>query len=111
MINDPRVNAMAIGAKTPGEYDRINGGDYARRGMEPPPSEEFDAAVSHYKERFAGMLDRTAGGVQDLGRQPDRRSGRRVTIAAVTYDEHPAERLRDLLVGEPRRASTRLRKG
>lgn len=52
-----------------GEYDRIIGGDYARRGHEPAPSAEFDAAVGHYKERFSGVLERTAGGVQGLGRQ------------------------------------------
>jgi len=52
-----------------GEYDRIMGGDYARRGQEPAPSAEFDAAVGHYRDRFSGVLERTAGGVQDLGRQ------------------------------------------
>ena len=52
-----------------GGYDRICGGDYPRRGEEPPPSAEFDAAVAHYKERFSRFLDRTAGGVQELGKQ------------------------------------------
>jgi hypothetical protein len=52
-----------------GDYDRIMGGDYPRRGHEPPASAEFDAAVGHYKERFSGVLERTAGGVQGLGRQ------------------------------------------
>jgi len=52
-----------------GDYDRIMGGDYARRGEEPAPSAEFDAAVGHYKDRFSGVLERTAGGVQGLGRQ------------------------------------------
>jgi Zn-dependent protease with chaperone function len=52
-----------------GDYDRIMSGDYAKRGHEPAPSAEFDAAVGHYKERFSGVLDRTAGGVQGLGRQ------------------------------------------
>ena len=52
-----------------GEYDRINDGSYPRRHHEPPPSAEFDAAVAHYAERFSGFLDRTAGNVQDLGKQ------------------------------------------
>jgi hypothetical protein len=52
-----------------GDYDRIMSGDYAKRGHEPAPSAEFDAAVGHYKDRFSGVLDRTAGGVQGLGRQ------------------------------------------
>ena len=34
-----------------------------------PPSAEFDAAVIHYRDRFSGVLERTAGGVQGLGRQ------------------------------------------
>ncbi len=52
-----------------GEYDRIRGGDYPKRGHEPPPSAEFNAAVAHYGERFSTFLDRTAGNVQDLGKQ------------------------------------------
>ena len=38
-------------------------------GDEPPPSAEFDAAVAHYRERFVGMVDRTAGGINKLSRQ------------------------------------------
>jgi Peptidase family M48 len=52
-----------------GEYNRIVDGNYPRRGQEPPPSAEFDAAVSHYRERFSRFLERTAGSVQDLGRK------------------------------------------
>jgi Zn-dependent protease with chaperone function len=52
-----------------GEYDRIRAGSYPRRGQEPPPSAEFDAAVAAYKAKFAGFLERTAGDVQRLGRQ------------------------------------------
>ncbi len=52
-----------------GAYDRIANGDYARRGEEPPPSEEFEDAVAHYRERFARILDRAAGGVQEMGRR------------------------------------------
>ncbi len=52
-----------------GAYDRIRDGDYPRRGQEPPPTEEFEDAVAHYKERFSRILERAAGGVQDLGRR------------------------------------------
>lgn len=52
-----------------GDYDRIRRGDYPRRGQEPPPTAEFSAAVAHYGERFSRFLDRTAGNVQDLGKQ------------------------------------------
>ncbi len=52
-----------------GDYDRIVGGSYPRRGEEPEPSVEFNAAVAHYGERFSRFLDRTAGSVQDLGKK------------------------------------------
>jgi Zn-dependent protease with chaperone function len=52
-----------------GEYDRIRSGSYPRRGQEPPPSEEFEAAVATYRAKFASFLERTAGDVQRLGRQ------------------------------------------
>jgi hypothetical protein len=52
-----------------GEFDRIRAGSYPTRGHEPPPSAEFSAAVAHYGERFSRFLDRTAGNVQDLGKQ------------------------------------------
>ncbi len=52
-----------------GAYDRIRDGDYVRRGEEPPPSAEFDDAVAHYTERFSRILDRVAGGVQEMGRK------------------------------------------
>ena len=52
-----------------GAYDRITNGEYTRRGEEPPRSEEFEDAVAHYRERFARILERAAGGVQELGRR------------------------------------------
>ena len=52
-----------------GDYDRIRSGSYVRRGQEPPPSAEFEAAVNHYRERFTGMIDRTIGGVNKLSSQ------------------------------------------
>lgn len=52
-----------------GDFDRIRGGSYIRRGEEPPPSAEFDAAVRHYRERFTAMIERTIGGVNKLSNQ------------------------------------------
>jgi len=52
-----------------GEFDHIRAGQYVRRGQEPPPSEEFDAAVSHYGDRFVAMVDRMGGGVQRMADQ------------------------------------------
>lgn len=52
-----------------GEYDRIRSGSYARRGQEPPPSAEFEAAVASYRAKFSSFLERTAGDVQRIGRQ------------------------------------------
>jgi Zn-dependent protease with chaperone function len=52
-----------------GEYDRIAGGAYPRRGQEAPPSSEFNDAVEHYRQRFMTFLDRTGDSVQDMGRK------------------------------------------
>lgn len=52
-----------------GDYDRIVGGSYVRRGEEPPVSDQFDAAVQHYRARFLAMIDRTIGGVNKLAGQ------------------------------------------
>jgi Zn-dependent protease with chaperone function len=52
-----------------GEYDRIRDGQYARRGHEPPPTESFSAAVTHYRERFSHIVNRTSGGAKDLTEQ------------------------------------------
>jgi Peptidase family M48 len=54
-----------------GDYDRIRSGQYVRRGEEPPPSAEFDAAAVHYRDRFSQMLERASGGVQRLVGQLD----------------------------------------
>ncbi len=52
-----------------GEFDPIRSGHYVRRGQEPPPSAEFDAAVTHYGDRFVAMVDRVGGGVQRVADQ------------------------------------------
>ena len=63
-----RVKELMLWVQS-GSYDRVRGGSYPRRGEEPAPSAEFDEAVDHYRERFMQILDRAAGGVQELGRR------------------------------------------
>jgi hypothetical protein len=47
-----------------GAYDRVQSGEYVRRGQEPDWRAETDAATEHYTERFKafmeGMTDATA---------------------------------------------------
>ena len=52
-----------------GDFDRIRGGSYIRRGQEPPVTKEFESAVSHYRERFTSVFERTAGGLQRVAEQ------------------------------------------
>ncbi|HTZ08442.1 MAG TPA: M48 family metallopeptidase [Acidimicrobiales bacterium] len=54
---------------TDGDFDRIRSGHYVRRGQEPPPSAEFEAAMAHYGERFTGMVERVGGGVERVADQ------------------------------------------
>lgn len=52
-----------------GEYDRIAGGDYLRRGEEPPVREEASDGVSHYADRFTDMVKDAGGSVGSAGQQ------------------------------------------
>ncbi len=73
-----------------GDYDRIRSGSYARRGQEPPPSAEFDAAVAAYRAKFSSFMERTAGDLQRLGRQlGDWLKAR--TPGSADRDEEPGE--------------------
>lgn len=49
-----------------GELDRIRSGSYLRRGQEPPPSSEFDAAFRHYRSRFSTILERASEGLSTV---------------------------------------------
>ena len=51
-----------------GAYERIRDGDYPRRGEEPPPRRSSTTS-GDYRKRFARILDRVAGGVEDIGRR------------------------------------------
>jgi hypothetical protein len=52
-----------------GDYDRIRGGSYIRKGEEPPPNDELKAATEHYRKRFLEVVERVSGGVQKLADQ------------------------------------------
>jgi Zn-dependent protease with chaperone function len=52
-----------------GEYDRIVGGDYVRRGEEPPVREEAGDAMEFYAKRFRSMLKDVGDNVTKLGNQ------------------------------------------
>src|SRR3954467_8053161 len=52
-----------------GEYDRIVGGSYVKRGEEPPPREEAEAAQQHYGERVRDAVRSAGQSVQEVGQQ------------------------------------------
>jgi Zn-dependent protease with chaperone function len=52
-----------------GEYDRIVGGEYVRRGQERPVREEAADAASHYSERFKDLFREAGEHVNSAGQQ------------------------------------------
>lgn len=52
-----------------GEYDRIVGGEYIRRGQERPAREEAGAAASHYGERFRELFKDAGEQVNDASQR------------------------------------------
>ncbi len=52
-----------------GDYDRIVGGDYLRRGEEPPVREETADGVSHYADKFKDMFSDVGDSVGAAGQQ------------------------------------------
>ncbi|MEA2243813.1 MAG: hypothetical protein QOD24_3369, partial [Solirubrobacteraceae bacterium] len=52
-----------------GEYDRIVGGEYVRRGQERPAREEAADAASHYSERFKDLFREAGEHVNSAGQQ------------------------------------------
>jgi Zn-dependent protease with chaperone function len=52
-----------------GEYDRMVRGDYLRRGEEPTPREEADAASVFYAERIGGAIQAAGSSVAEVGQQ------------------------------------------
>jgi Zn-dependent protease with chaperone function len=77
-----------VGWVSDGDFDRIRAGNYVRRGEEPHPTAEFEAAAQHYRERFAKMLDRTSGGVQRMiGQLDDWLRGRGSQTSSAADDD------------------------
>ena len=52
-----------------GEYEAMIGGDYLRRGQEPPASEEASAARDHYADRISDAVQEAGSTVADVGQQ------------------------------------------
>jgi Zn-dependent protease with chaperone function len=54
-----------------GEYDRIVGGNYLRRGQERPAREEAGEAAAHYSERFRSFFREAGDQVATAGQRLD----------------------------------------
>ena len=52
-----------------GDYDRVVSGDYIRRGEEPPPREEAEAASQHYGDRVRDAFKGAGESIQEVGQQ------------------------------------------
>jgi Zn-dependent protease with chaperone function len=52
-----------------GEYDRIVGGEYLRRGDEPPLREEADSAQEHYAKRVSDAFAQAGSSISEVGQQ------------------------------------------
>jgi hypothetical protein len=52
-----------------GDYDRILGGAYIRKGQEPPLRAETDAAQAHYGDRIAEAFNQAGSSISDVGQQ------------------------------------------
>jgi Zn-dependent protease with chaperone function len=52
-----------------GDYDRIVGGDYIRRGQEPPLRDEADAAQEHYAKRVSDAFQQAGSSIGEVGQQ------------------------------------------
>ena len=52
-----------------GDYDRIVGGEYIRRGQERPAREEAGDAATHYSERFRELFREAGEHVGTAGQQ------------------------------------------
>jgi Zn-dependent protease with chaperone function len=52
-----------------GDYDRIVGGEYLRRGEEPPLRDEADAAADHYSARIGDAFAQAGSSIAEAGDQ------------------------------------------
>lgn len=63
-----RVNALLAWVRE-GGYDRIIGGEYVRRGEEPPLRDETAAAQDHYAKRVSDAFAQAGSSINEVGRQ------------------------------------------
>jgi Zn-dependent protease with chaperone function len=63
-----RVRALLDWVRA-GDYDRIVGGDYLRRGHEPPLREETDAATDHYAKRVSDAVGQAGTSIAEVSQQ------------------------------------------
>jgi Zn-dependent protease with chaperone function len=66
-----------------GDYDRILGGEYLRRGEEPPPRTEAAGAADHYAERFKDMARDASD--RPIVPMPQKRSNTRSQPCSCAY--------------------------
>jgi Zn-dependent protease with chaperone function len=52
-----------------GDYDRIVGGEYIRRGQEPPLRDEADAAQAHYSKSISDAFQQAGSSIGEVGQQ------------------------------------------
>ena len=52
-----------------GDYDRILGGDYTRRGQEPPLKEEAGDVTEHYGNKIGDAFAAAGSSISDVGQQ------------------------------------------
>jgi Zn-dependent protease with chaperone function len=63
-----RVNQL-LGWVRGGDYDRIIGGAYLRRGEEPPLRQEAEAAQEHYAKRISDAFAQAGSSIGEAGQQ------------------------------------------
>jgi Zn-dependent protease with chaperone function len=63
-----RVRALLDWVRA-GDYDRIVGGDYARRGEEAPLRDDADAAQAYYAGRISDAFAQAGSSLNDVGQQ------------------------------------------
>ena len=63
-----RVRALLDWVRA-GDYDRIVGGEYIRRGEEPPLREEADSASAHYAQRIGNAVQQAGTSISEIGDQ------------------------------------------
>ena len=63
-----RVHEL-LGWVREGDYDRIVGGDYLRRGEEPPLRDEGEGAAAYYGERVKGAFEKAGTSISEVGDQ------------------------------------------